>query len=78
MLLSICIEISIEVELNTECLCPDCTNCSCCHFLDTAVCSHLVACCIAESINFPGIKLRSFVSKTKSKKRKAGYWYEKE
>ncbi|RNA23860.1 hypothetical protein BpHYR1_048051 [Brachionus plicatilis] len=29
------------VEINPKCFCPDCTHCSCCQFLDSAVCIYL-------------------------------------
>ncbi|RNA06704.1 hypothetical protein BpHYR1_026700 [Brachionus plicatilis] len=44
------------VEINPNCFCPDCTHCSCCHFLDSAVCIHLVGCCDLDSIGFPVLK----------------------
>ena len=67
-----------NVEINPECFCPDCTNCSCCFFLDAAVCIHLVGCCLLDSFDFPGVKPKKFLSKTKSKKRKAGPWHQKD
>ncbi|CAF0826215.1 unnamed protein product [Brachionus calyciflorus] len=66
------------VLINKECFCPECTNCTCAWFLDVAKCAHLVSCCLFSSINFPGIKYKSIVNKSKSKKRKAGEWHELE
>jgi hypothetical protein len=60
-----------EVSINLECFCPDCTNCTCSYFLDTAVCIHLVGCCFLDSIDFPGIKAKRFVKKTQSKKSRS-------
>ena len=67
-----------SVELDPDCVCPECTKCSCCIFLDSAVCTHLVGCCIVDSFEYPGLRTEKFISKTKSKKRKAGAWHEKD
>ncbi|RNA13313.1 hypothetical protein BpHYR1_020972 [Brachionus plicatilis] len=66
------------VEINPNCFCPDCTHCSCCQFLDSAVCIHLVGCCYLDSIGFPGIILKKFKNKNSSQKRIVGPWYEKD
>ena len=47
-------------------------------FLDSAVCTHLVGCCLLDSISSPGVLPRKFNSRTKSRKRKAGHWHEKD
>ncbi|RNA01869.1 hypothetical protein BpHYR1_027308 [Brachionus plicatilis] len=66
------------VYINPDCFCPDCTNCTCSNFLDAAICIHLVGSCFLDSKDFPGILIRRFVSKSKTKKRKVEPWYEME
>ena len=53
------------VYTNPDCFCPDWKNFTCCNFLDAAICIHLVGSCFFVSLDFPGIKIRRFVSKSK-------------
>ncbi|CAF0870103.1 unnamed protein product [Brachionus calyciflorus] len=67
-----------DVVINTNCFCPDCTNCSCFFFLDKASCLHLACCLRSANIKYPGLSVEKFVSKSTSKKRKAGSCYERD
>ena len=67
-----------SIVINPECFCPDCTRCSCSLFVDSAICYHLMSCCLFDKFDYPGLISKKFVTKSSSKKRKAGKWYEKD
>ena len=67
-----------EVKINPECFCPECTNCSCASFLDKAICLHLACCCRIAKVHYPGLKIKKFIRKNNSRKRKIGPWHEKD
>ena len=59
-----------EIVVNPDCLCPDCSYCSCSIFMDSVICHHLISCCFSDRIQYPGLFPKKFMNKTKSKKRK--------
>ena len=45
---------SYRINLEDDCPCKDCTNCSCVYFLDRGICKHLLYVCKNQNFDLPG------------------------
>ena len=45
---------SYRINLEEDCPCQDCTNCSCVNFLDRGICKHLLYVCKNQNYDLPG------------------------
>ena len=45
---------SYRINLEEDCPCQDCTNCSCVNFLDRGICKHLLYVCKNQNFDLPG------------------------